>query len=839
MSTNFFFTVISRKRLQVGRSVLLLWWGLALVAGCAVVERQRPSTTSGLIITPVSYYSTPKARLLGEKYKSNLDRLVERIVRNPKTVGLQFANNIASVGGIGFFTHSATALPDERYLEVVLAAPELFETGDDASGKLHRLFALYGTELLAVLSSDSDVYLDRDVAGYGVNLSWRKLTGGDRSPKVVVERAVVYFSKVQAQRFVRRELSQNELLKSAIVFAGENDGPLALVSIAPRETAADYRPPIKEEILADSRTGIEPQPPVAKPAVLPSPIQPEPSMKTTAPRLPTPEGLPAQTEAPPAPSIVIVQTPLPADERDGTIPRRDLPIEKTTEPTKPTVSPEPVAKPVEVKIPPMPVPVKTDGGGTPDAPVLILLKPPAAAKEESEPREMTKPEPRLVLTASLDPFQDPPAKLTLEPNLSKRASDELPIASKTTEIARAEKSPPLAETKPIEAPVIPSPSPREPGPRLPDVAKASDKSARPVDSASAALPRSSSVGTGESMREPVSTPITARDVPAAESEPTADNSIGQFGTQAQPAEHVVSTLPQNRPTPENIHPAQPANVAANETKKKPAQPTAPTNSRSTAKAAVPQSPSPAPPQESRSTPASVTSEEVQASAAGSNNPTTLAKDFSADNLQESPAVPMEPPPPLVAPVETRSAPVVLPPPASNNVTAVIDIEPAKSPDLSITMQQTPVSQPLEPVVAAKTVSNPAQNPAPPLEPAPRGLENKQPEQLASLSVKADPPIVERRSVPRPAPKALSGYIVQIAFSDAPAAQRWAESMERRGFAVSVTEAGDSGAVRVRLGNFGVRDEAERQLRSLRQQGMQGIVLNLPQAFRPEAAASLP
>src|SRR5215208_4557415 len=100
----------------------------SLAASCAVWEKPNSAATkSGLIATPVSYYSTPKARLLGEKYKDNLDRMVERIVRNPKTVGLAFANNIASVGGIGFFTHSAASLPDERYLEVVLAAPELFE----------------------------------------------------------------------------------------------------------------------------------------------------------------------------------------------------------------------------------------------------------------------------------------------------------------------------------------------------------------------------------------------------------------------------------------------------------------------------------------------------------------------------------------------------------------------------------------------------------------------------------------------------------------------------------------------------------------------------------------
>jgi DedD protein len=113
------------------------------------------------------------------------------------------------------------------------------------------------------------------------------------------------------------------------------------------------------------------------------------------------------------------------------------------------------------------------------------------------------------------------------------------------------------------------------------------------------------------------------------------------------------------------------------------------------------------------------------------------------------------------------------------------------------------------------------------------------EQLASLGSKPTEFVEPKKPAVRPVPKPLSGYIVQIAFADGGSAQRWAESMERRGFAVSVTDAGEAGGVRVRLGNFAARDQAERQLQMLRQEGLKGIVLNLPQAFRPEARASIP
>jgi DedD protein len=88
----------------------------------------------------------------------------------------------------------------------------------------------------------------------------------------------------------------------------------------------------------------------------------------------------------------------------------------------------------------------------------------------------------------------------------------------------------------------------------------------------------------------------------------------------------------------------------------------------------------------------------------------------------------------------------------------------------------------------------------------------------------------------PGSKALEGYIIQVVFKNRGDAQRWAETMERRGYAISVTEAGGMESVRVRLGNFSVREEADRQLMSMKQQGLSGIVINLPQAYRPDTRA---
>jgi hypothetical protein len=226
---------------------------VALV-GCVTVEESPKKTGQlGLITTPPMYYTTQKARYLGEKYKKNLDRLVERIVSNQKTAKLQFANNIASVGGIGFFTHSASTSVDERFLEVIIGVPETFDSKLDHDAKVQRVFSLYGAELLSILASDSDIYEEKQVNGYGLNLSWRNLVPDTAGPRVSLERSTLYFSKARVRSFLRGDLSQNAFLSEAVIFAVLDDGPMKLVSYRPQELKPDSRRPIEEEPLISGR----------------------------------------------------------------------------------------------------------------------------------------------------------------------------------------------------------------------------------------------------------------------------------------------------------------------------------------------------------------------------------------------------------------------------------------------------------------------------------------------------------------------------------------------------------------------------------------------------------
>jgi SPOR domain len=217
-----------------------------LVAGGCMLQNSDTSklAAAGLIATPVSHYSTQKARYLGEKYKDHLNRLVERLIANPKTTNLQFANNVASAGGIGFFTHSAVKVPDERFLEVVLGTVETFEAKGDYSAKIARLFSLYGRELLTILASDLDIYNDRELSGYGLNFTWRTV-----GPAVASERVIVYFPKERVNAFLKQELSENVMLAAAVIFAMEQEGLANLVSFRGQEPTPDVRAPIQEQVL--------------------------------------------------------------------------------------------------------------------------------------------------------------------------------------------------------------------------------------------------------------------------------------------------------------------------------------------------------------------------------------------------------------------------------------------------------------------------------------------------------------------------------------------------------------------------------------------------------------
>lgn len=216
------------------------WVFLSLVTflGCSTAKPQgntSPAVEAGLSLTPpthyTAYYSTQKARALGESYNENLDRLLGRLTQSP--IGkMQFSNAIVSLS-LGFFTHSASRPPDERYLEVILGMPDILEEEADVNVTVSRLFAQYGREILAILTSDTTIADDLKVAGYGLNFSWRSMLRTPSGPRMTMKEAVIYIPKKKSERFLKQQIDQDELLGTSTIFIRQGENPSQQVRYIP------------------------------------------------------------------------------------------------------------------------------------------------------------------------------------------------------------------------------------------------------------------------------------------------------------------------------------------------------------------------------------------------------------------------------------------------------------------------------------------------------------------------------------------------------------------------------------------------------------------------------
>jgi hypothetical protein len=591
--------------------VLIVW--VILASGCAIQDgdTKRQLSAAGLIATPPSNYSTQKARYLGEKYKEKLNRLIEMIIANPKTSKLQFANNLGSSGGMGFFTHSAVKAPDERFLEVVVGTGENLAAGE-YNGKVARLFSLYGRELLVILASDLEIYNDRELSGYGLNFTWRTL--GSRAS---TERAVVYFLKEKVRAFLKEDIGENTLLAEAVIFVMEPEGQANLLSFRAPEHVPDVRAPIQEQV-------ISPELIKAKPEV--KPVVARGSVNIT-------EGIKPATNA----------------EESSASEKKKLIIASQNQTSSKLITPN----------------------------------------ESLWAKEEIVPDPKIetVVGEKIDPIR---AGSALELAVQ---SDTTPMpATGVAEISTpapsaVESAQPQVEAKPIKSNL-----------QLESTGPKTSESNSSVD------------GSKEKERLELSPDMANSQIPASmrELRPKAD-SKGALGIHAHPE------------------------LGSTETR--------------------------------------------------SSSPKQAKPGGEVEKLGE-----------------LASIPKIHPEPAYTETVVPTLITPSK-------------------------------------------LQNAEPETVERQGVlghaKRIENIPETKSLVRPIPKALKGYIIQVSFNDRSEARRWADSFEQRGYAVSMTEAGSAESLRVRVGNFRLRDDAERQLKNIRENGLVGIILNLPQAYRPEVRSSLP
>ena len=808
--------------MNIRRKIKPLFLLLAsLGTGCALWDdsNSKKAAPAGLIATPASYYSTAKARYLGTKYKDNLDRLAERIVRNSNTSQLQFANNISSVGGIGFFTHSATKTADERYLEVVLSTPETFDSKGEYSEKVNRLFSRFGSDLLAILAGDTQIYQDNELSGYGLNLTWRNVTPELPANRVAMARAIIYLNKERVSRFLRKEVGQNELLRDAVIFAMEEDGPLNLVSYQSRETKPDFRPAIREDNLVAG--AVE-----SKPSRLPASSQPakeaKPVIEAKKETAPKELSAAADTKAHPASVKPMAATGKPGTKASPPAAKNELPpVPRFPESTKAAAQLSPTeieAETEELTAEPKDIPSLADA----QPPAFTLPKPSfsTARSTSSGTNQPDKSKTRDFVPATASsvraPFEpQPPAKPA---EVQKTQSDDRGLVKETAKSAPtvvvskslAEKAKVSDEIKTQGAVPVPAAKP---------LAAIKEKSLAPTSSVT-------KLASSEPAREPLQAPAI---LASKEAEPPAKLSERKTEEVARSHADALSPLPIAKAAPSRqAEPADPAAVAVKEAeslemKAGPIAPPIVASAKAPAPVVKTLPPEPKKELQAKSPAVSALGPSTEkASPAGTATPSTVVEI------------------PAVRPATEKSPEI-----------AVARKVEATAPPLA-KLPQTHSTQPSEPALVRKSETpgpalgvakiEPAQAPKPETKrpiaaPVPE-IVKERPEQLALLRKPAEP-AVEKLPLSRPVLKSLEGFIIQIAFSDKAKAQNWAEKMQQRGYAVSVTEAGAEGSLRVRLGNFAVRDDAERQLRNFKQDGMSGIIINLPQAFQPEARSSVP
>jgi len=789
-----------------------------LVAGCTTVDTggvKKPAP-SGLISTPVSYYSTAKAKYLATKYKENLDRIIEQIVRNPKTAPLQFANNIASVGGIGFFTHSATKTADERYLEVVLATPETFETKGDYSEKVQRLFSSYGFDLLRILSGDGELYQDGELTGYGLNLAWRNVIADPAGNRVMLARAIIYLPKDRVRNYLRNEMKQNELLADAVIFGEEEDRPLTLVSYRPQDTQPDVRPAIREDNLtATAESKPSQAAPSANAQLLSGSNQQVKSVKVDGSGLePLPNseaGLTAQE-----PEVAVALEPLKNDRSTSSEPASLAGDDRTASTTTSLIS-DPKGPPQDSR---PATEVTTDARAstskTPDKKIDTKqttansrVKAPAVAMEKQAAATAARPSVPPEATARARKEEPQEIQESVEPYVVARPTEVSSLEktkSPLAEIPTAQIEPPL-ETSKIAG--EPKETPAEPV----NVVPAKNTSVRrSTETETASLPRD--IINNQSSRE------TKEEIKAApEVVPTKKNEAVTSESMVSKVAEKKTTIPEAAKAQiESPKPNPEPNVAPSTAVKKSLDVT---DRESVSNAAT------------KFSNEKLSTDSADKTALPVVGP-KLVTEKPALSEKGTPPAPsahseLEPPQSKEPPPQTQVALTPRPDPAQKSVPRPI-VREQRQDDRAMEIE-TGTAKP------SRILPSSQSHPPTPAVPAPEPFRERQSaEQVALLRKPADV-TVENKPMTR-AVKPLEGFVIQIAFNDKDKAQHWAESMERRGYAVSITETGAEGALRVRLGNFSVRDDAERQLRSFKQEGMNGIIINLPQGFRP-ARSSVP
>ena len=751
-------------------------------------EGDRKGSSAGLIVTPVASYSTFKARNLAQKYKDNLERLVVEVVRNPTTAKLQFANNIVSTGGIGFFTHSASQSGDERYLELILAVPEVFEEGMGLARKIDRLMSQYGGELCGVLLKESAIYADPEVAGYGLNFFWRSAAQSGGNPQIVFERAVLYLKKDEARRFLDQKLTRDALLSGAIIFATRGDNPPQQIAYAGSAPSSLSSPAARQEKPAEAAV-----------AALNTEIKEKDLSSEKEKKVEQKEQKAAsQTKA--AKNAEMARAP-----RSET--RTKQPVE-----SKPAAVQDRPAKERPPDVSGKPASIGTEGKADQSATkaadrelaeVKSTLKDPASTRASGETSSPASQSAAESVIAS--------AKKPAPASSAEKSTAPLPSPGPTGEVKQqpliTKEATPQPKAAPVEQPQIASP------------AKVPIKDKPEKMSTEAKAPSEAP----QSKTDQASAKLAERRTPEAKAELKDTGSTKAFSeanslkTQSTSESGIASAKkPAPPPTAEKraTYDAEPAREVK--------QPTSLPKDASSASKQVPL--------QSKAVPA----EQTQTAAPSKEATKEKAEKARVEAKPQTESAPVK---------EAKAAPRQTPEQARAEVKLS---EPTARKDL------TPKAEPIQEATLRKDLPQEVRKPGAPGSGAGREEPQLPKDSLAkteavppkreAVKERAEPVIPETKAQPDRAArekvteeagkgqlalKSVEGYVIQISFPHKTDAQRWSEVLSREGYTTSITSIGEGESVRLRVGSFPSQALANNLLARLKKDGLNGFVVQVP------------
>lgn len=208
------------------------------------------SVTAGLAapedgIVPLEQYTTPKAKGLASRYKTQLLRFSEQIYHCLPWVGVL-------KNGIGFRQPKGVD-SDDRYLSVWIA----IDQNDDGTfarlpqeRRVSAMFSRYGVDMLRRMTGLAEIASDSNVHGFSVVLTWLK-PGSNPSSTVqpTNETLALFAEKSSVLDFLAKRLPGAEFTRRAMFTVFDGKDPLGHVPLEVWEDSFNSTYKLKNYVL--------------------------------------------------------------------------------------------------------------------------------------------------------------------------------------------------------------------------------------------------------------------------------------------------------------------------------------------------------------------------------------------------------------------------------------------------------------------------------------------------------------------------------------------------------------------------------------------------------------